>query len=130
MVALHAFFALASGFATIAILITIVTVMLQRFAPDWTDTAATPKPGYALINIGCTFLAEAAGGFVTAWLADHNPLIHVLALAIAVLLLAALSALQQRGKLPVWYLLALVAITPTGAFVGGLVRLRAMGVLQ
>lgn len=112
-----------------AILVTIVTVLLQRFTPDWTDSAATPKPGYTFINIGCTFLAAAAGGFVTAWIAAHNPLVHVLALAIAVLLMAALSALQQRGKLPVWYLLSLVAIAPIGAFVGGLVRLRAMGAL-
>jgi multisubunit Na+/H+ antiporter MnhB subunit len=28
----------------------------------------------------------------------------------------------------VWYLLFLVAITPIGAFIGGLVRLRMLGV--
>lgn len=129
MVVLHAFLALASGFATMAILVTILTVLLQRFTPDWADSTASLRPGYTFINLGCTFLAAAAGGFVTAWIAEHNPLIHVLVLAIAVLLLAALSALQQRGKLPVWYLLALVAISPIGAFIGGLVRLRATGVL-
>ena len=129
MVILQAFLALAAGFATMAILITIVTVLLQRLAPDWTDSTSSPKPGYTFVNLGCTFLSSAVGGFVTALVAKHNPLVHVLALAIAVLLLAALSALQQRGKLPVWYLLSLVAISQIGAFAGGLIRLRSLGVL-
>jgi len=129
MVILRAFLALAAGFATIAVLVTLVTVLLQRLTPDWADSSEAPKPGYTFVNLGCTFLAAAAGGYVTAWIAEHDPLIHVLALAITVLLLAALSALQQRGKLPVWYLLALVAIAPIGAFVGGLIRMRVLGVL-
>ena len=129
MVVLRAFFALAAGFATIAILVTLVTILLQKLAPDWADSSVTPKPGYTFVNLGCTFLAAAAGGYVTASIAEHNPLVHVLALAVTLLLLAALSALQQRGKLPIWYLLALVAITPMGAFVGGLIRMRALGIL-
>ncbi|HTM15538.1 MAG TPA: hypothetical protein VL135_01495 [Terracidiphilus sp.] len=129
MVILHAFVALAAGFATMAVLVTFVTVLLQRLTPDWADTTVSPKPGYTFVNLGCTFVAAGAGGYVTAWIAEHNPLVHVLALAITVLLLSALSALQQRGKLPVWYLLALVALSPTGTFVGGLIRLRALGVL-
>jgi len=40
-----------------------------------------------------------------------------------------LSALQSRGKQPVWYQLALVAITPIGVLAGGLVRLRVLGIL-
>lgn len=129
MVILRAFLALAAGFATMAVLVTLVTVLLQKLTPDWADSTETPKPGYTFVNLGCTFLAAAAGGYVTALIAEHDPLVHVLALAITVLLLAALSALQQRGKLPIWYLLALVAITPTGAFVGGLIRMRVLGIL-
>ena len=129
MVVLHAFLALAAGFATMAVLVTLVTVLLQRLTPDWADTTVSPKPGYTFVNLGCTFVAAGGGGYVTAWMARHNPLVHVLALAITVLLLSALSALQQRGKLPVWYLLALVALSPIGTFVGGLIRLRALGVL-
>ncbi len=88
-----------------------------------------PKPGYVFVNVGYSFLAAAAGGYVTAWIAQKNPLIHVLALAITVLLLAALSALQQRGQQPLWYALMLVALTPLGVLAGGLVRLRVLGVL-
>jgi hypothetical protein len=46
-----------------------------------------------------------------------------------VLALAALSALQSRGKQPVWYALSLVAISPLGVLAGGLMRLRVLGIL-
>jgi hypothetical protein len=144
MVALHAFLALLAGFVTMAALIALATALLQKLTPGWivepdkpgsprTGPRArggeNPKPGYVFVNLGNSFLAAAAGGYVTAWIAEHNPLIHVLALAITVLLLAALSALQQRGQQPVWYMLTLVALTPLGVLAGGLVRLRVLGVL-
>jgi hypothetical protein len=66
---------------------------------------------------------------VTAWVAAANPMYHVMALGIIVLALAALSALQARGKQPVWYQLTLVALTPMGVLAGGLVRLRVLGIL-
>jgi hypothetical protein len=129
MVVLHAFLALVSGFATMAALVAAITAMLQRLVPGWVVENGKLKPGYVFVNLGYSFLAAAAGGYVTAWIAVHNPLVHVLALAITVLLLAALSALQQRGKQPVSYMLALVAITPLGVLAGGLIRLRVLGIL-
>jgi hypothetical protein len=143
MVILRSFLALVAGFATTAALVAAITFLLQKLTPGWvaggkpgsprTDSGATregsPKPGYMFVNLGYSFLAAAAGGYVTAWLAQHNPLIHTLALALTVLLLAALSALQQRGEQPVWYMLTLVALTPMGVLAGGLARLRVLGIL-
>jgi hypothetical protein len=129
MVALHAFLALLGGFATMAALVAVITLLLQKLTPGWVSERGAPKPGYIFVNLGYSFLAAAAGGYVTAWIAAHNPLVHVLALAITVLLLAALSALQQRGEQPVWYMITLVALTPLGVFAGGLVRLRVLGIL-
>lgn len=129
MVILHAFLALVAGFATMALLVAIVTALLQKLTPSWVGEPKRPKPGYVFVNLGYSFLAAAAGGYVTAWLARANPLVHVLALAITVLLLAALSALQQRGQQSAWYVLTLVALTPLGVFAGGLIRLRALGIL-
>jgi len=129
MVVLHAFLALLAGFATMAALVALITALLQRLTPGWIGEPGKPKPGYVFVNLGYSFLAAAAGGYITAWIAGHNPLIHVLALAITVLLLAALSAVQQRGQQPVWYMLALVALTPLGVLAGGLVRLRVLGLL-
>jgi hypothetical protein len=138
VVVLRAFLALVAGFATMALLIAAVMVLLQKVTPEWTVKPGSPpgsgawgglNPGYAFVNLGYSFLAAAAGGYVTAWIAQANPLIHVLALAITVLLLAALSALQQRGQQPVWYMLSLVAVTPIGVLAGGLIRLRVLGIL-
>ena len=129
MVILHAFFALVAGFAVMALLVIMLTALLGRLVPSWVATDGRPKPGYVFVNLGYSFLAAAAGGYVTAWAAAANPLIHVLALAIVVLALSALSAMQSRGKQPISYQLALVAVSPLGVLAGGLVRLRVLGIL-
>ncbi len=129
MVALHAFLALAAGFLTMAVLVAALTGLLVKLTPSWVGEQGKPKPGYVFVNLGYSFLAAAAGGYVTALLAAANPLYHVLTLGIIVLALAALSALQAKGKQPIWYQLALVAVTPLGVLAGGLVRLRVMGIL-
>ena len=129
MVILHAFLALASGFAVMAILVMAMTALVARLVPSWSDTEGKPSPGYIVVNLGYSLLAAAAGGYVTAFAAVANPLIHVLALGLTVLALAGLSALQQRGKQPIWYQLSLVAISPIGVLAGGLLRLRVLGIL-
>ena len=129
MVILHAFFALVAGFATMALLVIVLTALLQRLVPSWVSAEGRPQPGYVFVNLGYSFLAAATGGYVTAWAAAANPLLHVLALGMVVLALGALSALQSRGKQPIWYQLALVAISPLGVLAGGLVRLRVVGIL-
>lgn len=129
MVILRAFGALLAGFATMAILVIVVTALLSKLAPEWAGQPSKPQPGYVFVNLGYSFLAAAAGGYITAMAAHGNPLVLVLALGIIVLLMSALSAMQSRGKQPVWYQLALLAITPLGVLAGGLVRLRMLGIL-
>jgi len=129
MVVVHAFLALLAGFATVALLMAAVTALLRKIAVSWTGIPRHPGAGYIFVNLGYSFLAAAAGGYVTAWLAENNPLLHVLVLAITVLLLAAISVVPQRGRQPIWYLLMLVAFTPLGALGGGLIRLRVLGIL-
>lgn len=133
MVILHTFLALVSGFATVVLLALVLTALLKKIAPHWAEVEGRPGPGAVLVNMGLSFLSAAAGGYVTAWAAAGNPLgnplVQVLALALVVLLLAALSALQARGKQPIWFQLALVAIAPLGVLAGGVLRLRVLGIL-
>jgi hypothetical protein len=129
VVILRAFLALVAGFATMALLVIAFTALLTKLTPTWVGERGKPNSGYMFVNLGYSFLAAAAGGYVTAFVAQRNPLIHVLVLGIIVLSLAALSALQSRGQQPIWYALALVAISPLGVLAGGLVRLRVLGVL-
>ena len=129
MVVVRAFLALLAGFATMAVLAMAVTALLHRLAPEWAGAEGRPKPGYAFVNLGTSFLAAAAGGYVTARMPAANPLILVLVLAMVVLAMAALSALQARGTQPIWYALSLLAFMPLGVLAGGLLRLRALGIL-
>lgn len=129
MVILHTFLALAAGFAVTVLLGLGLTALISRLVPSWADAAGDHAAGYFFINLGFSFLAASAGGYVTAWIAVDNPLIQVLALALVVLLLSAMSALQARGKYPIWFQLAQVTITPLGVLAGGLLRLRILGIL-
>lgn len=129
MVILHVFLALMAGFLTIVALTALLTALTRWLAPGWANNAGRPAAGYAFFNLAGSFAASAAGGCVTMAAATASPMHHVLTLGMIVLALAALSALQQRGKQPVGYLLALVAAPPLGVLAGGLVWLRAVGIL-
>ena len=120
MIILRTFLALLAGFATMALLVIVITALLAKLTPGWMGDQGKPEWSYVIVNLGYSFLAAAAGA---------NPLIHVLALGIVVLALAALSALQSKGQQPIWYQLTLVAITPLGVLAGGLLRLRVLGIL-
>ena len=126
---MHAFLALLAGFAAMAVVVMLVTALVTRLAPEWAGAEGKPRPGYAFVNLGYSFLSAAAGGYVTAWVAAGNPLVLVLVLGIVVLAISALSALQTRGAQPVWYALTLLTLMPLGALAGGLVRLRVLGIL-
>jgi hypothetical protein len=133
VVVVHAFLALLAGFATMGVLVMAVTALVSRLAPEWGGAESKAQPAYTFVslfvNLGHSFLAAAAGGYVTAWSATGNPLVLVLVLAIVVLAMAALSALQSKGMQPVWYALTLLALMPFGVLAGGLVRVRMLGIL-
>jgi len=128
MLILRSFLSLLAGYLSMAAVVGIVTAVLMKLVPEWVGATGNPRLGYAFVNLGYSLLAAMLGGYVTAWVANRNPLIHVLILALVVLLLAGLSAIQERGRQPVWYQLLLVALMPIGVFLGGLVRLRVMGI--
>ena len=129
MVILHGFLALVAGFATIVVLVALPTMLFKQIARHRAEDSDKNALGHFLAGLGGTLVASAAGGYVTAWLADSNTLDHVLALATVVLVLAALSALDARGRQPLWQQLVLVALIPAGVVAGGLLRLLVLGVL-
>jgi hypothetical protein len=128
MIILRTFLALLAGFASMALLVGVATAVLVKFAPGWVGETGKPRAGYILVNLGYSLVAAMVGGFVTGWIAKNNPLYQALALALIVLLLSALSAVQQRGKQPIWYQLTLLGLTPFGVFLGGLIRVKMMGI--
>jgi hypothetical protein len=129
VVTLYAFLALLAGYATMAVIIIVLTALIARLIPSWVADPARPKIGYIFVNLGYSFLAASAGGYVTAWIGQSKPLAHTLVLAVIVLVMAALNALLTRGKQVIAYQIALVFLTPVGILAGGLLRLRVLGVL-
>lgn len=126
---LRAFLALFAGFMSMALIVGVITAVLMKRAPAWVGTTGNPRAIYMWVNLGYSFIAAMIGGFVTTWIAKQQPLIHMLALAIIVLLLGGLSALQQRGQQPLWYQFALLVLMPITVLCGGLLRLRIAGLI-
>jgi hypothetical protein len=121
-------YALLAGFAAITLLTFAHTKFLMRTIPAWAGVRASSTPGAVVVNLGFTFLAGAAGGYIAAWIAADNPMAGVLALAIVVLVMGAIGALERRGKLSLWFVLMMVALSPASVVVGGLLRLKFIGV--
>ena len=124
---LRALEALVGGFALMTVLVTLAESLIARFVPEWAGKATRWQAGALLVHLGVSFLASAAGGYVTAWTGADSPLRDVLVLGIAVLVLGALSALQTRGSRPILHDFLLIAVAPIGVVAGGLVRLRVLG---
>ena len=123
----RSFLAILAGFATMAVLVTLATMAVTKSMPRLIGEPDQPRRRYLLLNLIYSSAFAAAGGYVTAIVANADPLRTVLMLAIVILLLSALSALQLRGKQPVLYQLALIVITPIAALAGGLLRMHAAG---
>ncbi len=126
---MHAFAALLAGFIATTLLALALTAAFKRFTPDWAGETRRPAFGYKFVRLGSSFLAGAAGGYITAWTAIGNPLLYVLVLAIVVLAFAALNALAMQGEHSVRMQIAQVILAPIGVVAGGLTWLRVSGYL-
>ncbi len=125
----RAFFAIASGFVTMAVLIMASIAALSRLAPGFVSKDQRPRLTYMLCNLAFSAAFAVLGGWVTARLAPvpGNPLTLSLMLALVVLLMSALSAMQMRGQQPVTYQLTLIVISPVAVVLGGFLRLHQLG---
>jgi hypothetical protein len=122
----HSFLAILAGFITIVGMMGIATAVLKRVAPDLSNDNS-PDPFIMAVNVGVGLVCSLLGGYVTARYAQGNPIVHALMLALGVLLLSALSAVQMKGKQPTYYLLILTTIPPLAVLCGGLLRMHQIG---
>jgi hypothetical protein len=123
----RSFLAILTGFATMAAMVGVVNAAITRFYPQFAIHQGKPRQPYLRLNLFYSVGFAALGGFVTASIAKADPLRHILVLAVVVLLLSALSALQLRGQQPVSYQFALIVFTPIGIVAGGLLRMHQAG---
>ena len=129
MIVLRTFLTLAAGFATMAVILSLAALAARFLLPQHGSAGSrSSSTGGMAWNLASTLIAAIAGGYVTATVASLNPLIHALALALIVLLLGGMSALQTRGESPIWFALLLVALAPCAVILGGLLRLKQLGI--
>jgi multisubunit Na+/H+ antiporter MnhC subunit len=128
-VILHDVWALLAGFVVIMTLIYAFTLLLARLAPEFVGPSEHPQSRYLVAGLGYSFVAAIGGGYVTAWVAAVNPLPKVLMLAIVVLAVSTISALDTRGQKPVGLQLAGAVLGAAGVVLGGVIRLHFLGLL-
>jgi hypothetical protein len=119
--------AILAGFATMAVLVTLATLGIGKSFPRLIGDQAHPRRRYLLLNLLYSAAFAIAGGYVTALIAKADPLRNVLMLAIVILMISALSAVQLRGQQPIAFQFALMVLTPMAALAGGLLRMHAAG---
>jgi hypothetical protein len=112
---LHSFIAIAGGFACMALLTGVTTLLIRWLVPSW--SSLPPLRSAQAFNLAATCLYAAMGGFLAAQLAPISPLVHSLILAIVVLLVSTMAASELRGQALGFYPLAL-AVLPSMATLG------------
>jgi hypothetical protein len=112
---LRSFIAIAGGFACIALLTAITTLLTYWLVPSWAKMP--PSRSAQIFNLMASCLYAAMAGRFTATVAPMSPLLHSLILAIIVLLVSTLAASELRGQALGLYPLAL-AVLPSLATLG------------
>jgi hypothetical protein len=112
---LRSFIAITAGFACMALLTAITTLLTRWLTPSW--ARMPPSRTAQIFNLVASCLYGALGGRLTATIAPISPLVHSLILAIIVLLVSTLAASELRGQALGFYPLAL-AVLPSLATLG------------
>jgi Na+/citrate or Na+/malate symporter len=115
---LHSFIAIAAGFACMALLTAITTLLTRWFVPSW--ARMPPSRSAQLFNLVAGCLYSALGGRLTALMAPISPLIHSLILATIVLLISTVAASEFRGQALGFYPLALAVLPSMATLAGGI----------
>ena len=121
---LRSFLAVLAGFAAMAVLIMIATIVASRLMPGTRgrEEMMKAKPTRAFITVNLIYSAAFAvlGGFLTACIATRAPPTHALALAGLMFFMGIFSFFQAAGsKQPKWYGLTLIVLGPACAALGG-----------
>ena len=112
---LRSFIAIAAGFACMAFLTAITTLLIRWLVPSW--AYVPPSRAAKIFNLAASCLYGALGGRLTATIAPISPLVHSLILAMIVLVVSTVAASEFRGQALGFYPLAL-AVLPSLATLG------------
>lgn len=117
--------AVISGYAAMAAVVVALTVLVKRIAPAWVGSERAPGSSYVYTNLLFSYGAAMIGGYVAAVIGANAPLAHACALAVIVLVLSIVSAVQIGDRQPRWYQVTLALLGPLGVVIGGWIRATA-----
>jgi hypothetical protein len=132
----RSFLALLSGYATVVLIILVLTPLAARLLIPAEMLAAKPPQltnAYLASNFVYGFGAAVVGGWLTAMMAPRKPMAHAGALAAVLLAFAVIGMLGAMGEgaeaasvsgQPSWYGPGTAAMGIAGALVGGWLRAR------
>ena len=112
---LRSIFAVIGGFLTmnfIIIIFTVISVAMLHLK------SGHPSPGYLAFNVGYSFFAAGAAGFVTGLIADRLPLGHAAVLAVIMLAFGIVSYPHFTGQQPLWYQVMMMSVPPLCVLAG------------
>jgi hypothetical protein len=108
-----------------ATVVVALTVLVKRIAPAWVGSERAPGSSYVYTNLLFSYGAAMIGGYVAAVIGASAPLAHACALAVIVLVLSIVSAVQIGDRQPRWYQVTLALLGPLGVVIGGWIRATA-----
>lgn len=121
---LSSIFSVVSGYLGMAAVVMIGTAIAAAafipggFAGAKSLQGSLPRT-YLYSNLALSFVGALLGGWLSARLAPHNPVIHAAALAVLLLVMSGVSAKTQATKQPAWYPWTIAAIGVAGVMLGG-----------
>jgi hypothetical protein len=115
---LRSFVAITAGFACMALLTAITTLLMRWLVPSW--ARMPPSRSAQLFNLVAGCLYSALGGRLAALIAPISPLIHSLILAVIVSLISTIAASEFRGQALGFYPLALAVLPAMATLAGGI----------
>ncbi|MGH7566593.1 MAG: hypothetical protein ACREK2_07165 [Gemmatimonadota bacterium] len=114
--------AVLAGFAAMAIVVIVATVLFARLLYPDAEPGAPPTPtgAWLAINLAYSLAAAVLGGWLAAYLAPRAPFGHAVALAVVAAAMAIPGILSggSPGQ-PAWYPAVLAALAIGGILLGG-----------
>jgi hypothetical protein len=115
--------AVAAGLATTTVLgmAGMAILLVATYGIPLGMTPVVPGWPFLAANLAATALAGVAGGWVAAAIGLRRPLVHAVAVALALTALMGPSV-RPRPREPVWFAHALLAFAGGGGVAGGALR--------
>ncbi len=124
---LRSLFAIIGGYITFALGLALANALVARLFPSLL-VAGPSSAQFIVTSLVCAAFLATLGGFMAAFIAGREPLMHAVILAVicALYFLLFLGAPTPPGEpvFPIWYKIGLLIVVPPATAFGGFVRLR------